>query len=46
VNDLAELLDLIRRAMYDLEHDWPAAAYDALGRAERIAKAVQERPHG
>jgi hypothetical protein len=28
--------DLIDRALYDLAHDWPGAAVDALSRARRL----------
>ena len=34
--DLAELRDLLERARYDLEHGWPEAALDCIGRALRL----------
>lgn len=33
---IRELLDLLERARYDLEQGWTEAAYDALGRAQRL----------
>lgn len=33
---LREVLDLLERARFDLEHGWPAAALDCLGRAMRL----------
>jgi hypothetical protein len=33
---MSELRGLIERAIYDLEHGWPDAAYDAIGRAWRL----------
>lgn len=39
---LAQVLDLLDRAVYDLEQGWPEAALDALGRARRVM--AQEFP--
>ena len=33
---IAETLELLDRAIYDLEHGWPEAATDAIGRARRL----------
>jgi hypothetical protein len=44
---LRDILDLLERAKADLEKDWPEAAYDAIGRAIRLAREAQEAPpHG
>lgn len=43
---LAEILDLLARARYDLERGWVEAAMDCLGRAERIARDAQESARG
>ena len=33
---LADVRELLECALYDLERGWPAAAYDAIGRALRL----------
>ncbi len=33
---IAEALELLDRAIYDLERDWPEAALDAIARARRV----------
>jgi hypothetical protein len=38
---MSGLTDLLERAMHDLRHGWPEAAYDALGRAVRIAEVLE-----
>ena len=35
----AEVLDLLERAAFDLEHGWPEAALDNLARALRLLEA-------
>lgn len=42
LTDYLELLCLLRRAAADLEKGWPEAAYDALGRALRVAQAAED----
>lgn len=39
---LRELAGLLHRAAYSLEHGWPAAALDSLGRAAELL----EQEHG
>lgn len=39
--ELLELICLLQRATADLEKHWPEAAYDAIGRALRLAKAAE-----
>ena len=34
---------LVARALYDLEHDWPAATQDALGRALTLLVGISLR---
>lgn len=44
MTELAELRDLLNRAMADLRVGWPEAAYDAIGRALRLAEQMSEHP--
>ena len=38
--DLALVRGLLERAIYDIERNWPAAAYDALGRAAALLEGA------
>jgi hypothetical protein len=40
MTELTPIRDLIERAIYDLEHGWPEASRDALGRALRLIPAA------
>ncbi len=41
----AEVRTLLERALYDLNHDWPAAAHDCIGRALRLLSDPTEEIH-
>ena len=41
----AEVRTLLERALFDLDQDWPAAAYDCLGRALRLLSDPNEEIH-
>ena len=42
---ITEVRVLLERALFDLDQDWPAAAYDCLGRALRLLPDPNEEIH-
>lgn len=42
----AEVRTLLQRARYDLERGWNEAAFDCIGRAQRLlSEPTEENPH-